>query len=107
MLRVTGDSNIIVSGLNFSGNPHRFLAAAEAGIFQLCVSPEILAEVVDVLQRDKIGSTESEAKEATDWISQISNNVVPTEPVDIVEEDPSDNRILECAAAGSCDYIIF
>ena len=107
MLRVTGDANIIISCLNFSGNPRRFLAAAEAGVFQLCVSPEILAEAFDVLQRKKIGWTASEAKEAIDWISQISNNVVPTEPVDIVEEDPSDNRILECAAAGSCDYIIF
>lgn len=49
MLRVTAETNIIVSGLNFPGNPRRMLAAAEAGAIRLCVSPEILEEVADVL----------------------------------------------------------
>lgn len=100
MLRVTADTNIIISGLNFAGNPRRLLAAAEAGAIRLCVSREILAEVADVLQRPKFGWTEAEAKEAIDWISEISAKVAPTQPVDVIKDDPSDNRILECAAAG-------
>jgi putative PIN family toxin of toxin-antitoxin system len=104
--RVTADTNIIVSGLNFPGNPRRMLAAAEAGAIRLCVSQSILEEVADVLQRDKLGWTAAEAKEAIDWISQISDVVSPAQPVDVIKDDPSDNRILECGLAAKSDYII-
>ncbi len=97
MLRVTADTNVIVSGLNFAGTPRRFLAAAEVGAIRLCVSPEILAEVADVLKRQKFGWSALDAKAATDWLSQISDNVRPTQLIDVVRDDPSDNRILECA----------
>jgi len=106
VLRITADTNVIVSGLNFRGNPRRMLAAAEAGAIRLCVSPAILAEVADVLQREKFGWDVADAKEATDWISQISDNVAPTQPVDVIKDDPSDNRILECAAAARSRYVI-
>jgi putative PIN family toxin of toxin-antitoxin system len=68
VLRVTADTNIIVSGLNFPGNPRRLLAAAEEGAVRLCVSPEILAEVSDVLQREKFGWTQAETKEVADFL---------------------------------------
>jgi putative PIN family toxin of toxin-antitoxin system len=106
VLRVTADTNVIVSGLNFPGNPRRMLAAAEAGAIRLCVSAAILAEVADVLQREKFGWSATDAKEAVDWIAQISDNIEPTEAVDVVKDDPADNRILECAAAAMSDYVI-
>jgi putative PIN family toxin of toxin-antitoxin system len=106
VLRVTADTNVIVSGLNFQGNPRRLLAAAEAGAIRLCVSPDILAKVADVLQRDRFGRSAPDANEATDWISQISDKVAPAQTLDVVKDDPSDNRILECAAAGRSDYVI-
>ncbi len=106
MLRVTPDTNIIVSGLNFGGNPRRLLAVVEASVIRLCVSPAILVEVFDVLQRKKFGWTEAETKEATDWILRISDLATPTQPIDAIKDDPSDNRILECAVAASSDYVI-
>ena len=36
----------------------------------------------------------------------MCERVQPTETVSIITEDPSDNRILECAAAGEVDYIV-
>lgn len=47
-----------------------------------------------------------DAKEATGWIAQISDVAAPTQPVDVIKDDPSDNRILECAMAAPSDYII-
>ncbi len=32
--------------------------------------------------------------------------MIPTQVVDVVKNDPSDNRILECAIAAKSDYII-
>ena len=106
MLRVTADTNIIVSGLNFPGKPRSFLAAAESGVVRLCVSSAILKEVAEVLQPEKFGWSAADAKEAINWISQIADLVEPTEAVHVIEDDPSDNRILECAAAAKSDYIV-
>ena len=105
MLRITADTNVIVSGLNFPGKPRRMLAAAEAGSIRLCVSSAILAEVADVLQRKKFGWSATDAKEAIAWIAQIADKVEPIDLVDLVKDDPSDNRILECAVSGRSDYI--
>jgi predicted nucleic acid-binding protein len=41
VLRVTAHTNIIISGLNFNGNPRRILEMAEDGQIQLCISDEI------------------------------------------------------------------
>ncbi len=30
----------------------------------------------------------------------------PTQTLDVIKEDPDDNRILECAAAAKSDYIV-
>ncbi|MBV9154725.1 MAG: putative toxin-antitoxin system toxin component, PIN family [Acidobacteriaceae bacterium] len=106
MRRVTAESNIIVSGLNFPGNARQLLASAEAGAIRLCVSPAILEEVAEVLQREKFGWSAAEAQEAIDWISQIADVVEPKQTVDVIKSDPDDNRILECALAACADYII-
>lgn len=104
MLRITADSNVIVSGLNFPGNPRRILALAGAGNVRLAVSDAILAEVADVLQRDKFSWTRGEAKQAIEELLRIADHVGPGQPVDLVKSDPDDNRILECAAAARSDY---
>lgn len=39
-------------------------------------------------------------------IVSISGLVKPTKKLDIVKDDPDDNKILECAIAGKVDYII-
>jgi predicted nucleic acid-binding protein len=36
----------------------------------------------------------------------IGRKVTPTQAVDVVKEDPSDNRILECAAEAKSDYLV-
>jgi hypothetical protein len=55
VLRITSDTNVIVSALNFPGNPSRILDLAEAGEIRLAVSDEILNEVNRVLLRPKFG----------------------------------------------------
>ena len=36
----------------------------------------------------------------------MTEHVPPTATVDVVKEDPTDNRILECAQAGESEYLI-
>jgi uncharacterized protein len=48
-LRVTADTNVYISALNFGGMPERLLRLAKAGAIQLVISDAILAEVGKVL----------------------------------------------------------
>jgi putative PIN family toxin of toxin-antitoxin system len=106
VLRVTADTNVILSGLNFSGNPRRVLQMAEEGVIQLVVSDAILDEVAKVLRRDKFGWKEEEIRRALRNISDFAEHVEPKTRIDIITEDPSDNRILETAAASGSDYLV-
>ncbi len=74
MLRVTADTNLIISGLNFSGNPRRILNLAESGVIRLAVSEAILSEVERVLRRDKFGWPENEIERAVRQISRFAQH---------------------------------
>jgi predicted nucleic acid-binding protein len=52
--RVTADSNIWVSGLNWRGKPHELLNLARVGHIELAVSEAILEEVSRI-RHNKLG----------------------------------------------------
>lgn len=52
-MRVIADTNIIVSGLLWRGNPRQILDAARAGDINLFTTAVLLAELEDVLSREK------------------------------------------------------
>lgn len=106
MLRVVADTNIYISALHFGGAPERLLRLAEAGNIQLVISDAILAEVGKVLRSDKFAWPEAEIDKALRQLTRITERVKPTHTLDIIQADPSDNRILECAEAGRADYIV-
>ena len=57
MFRVTADTNVLLSGLNFiGGKPFQLLELAREGKIALTVSAAILDEMEDVLRR-KFGWT--------------------------------------------------
>jgi len=50
--KVTLDTNIYVSALNFGGGPARLLGMAEAGSIRIDISEAILMELIRVLRED-------------------------------------------------------
>lgn len=105
MLRVTLDTNIYVSGLNYSGNPYQMLELARAKKVLVAVSDDILDEVKRVLQ-EKFRWPEHRAAQARRDIGAFSQHVSPASRIDVVKEDPDDDRVLECAVAAASDYIV-
>lgn len=106
MLRVTADTNLYISALNFGGKPEQLLRLAKARLIQLVISDAILAEMAKVLRGEKFSWPELEIQKAQQEITAMCEMVQPTERLSIITEDPSDNRILECAAAGQVDCIV-
>lgn len=106
MPRVTADTNILVSGLVYRrGKPYDLLRMALDGTINLTVSQHILDEMADVLAR-KFYATPEEIAEATLIVRDAARVVTPAVQLDVIREDPADNRILECAVAAGSDYIV-
>ena len=106
MLRVTPDTNILVSGLVFRrGKPHQLLRMALDGTVSMTVSQAIIDETLDVLAR-KFSATADDLAEAKAVITEAARTVTPTVQLDVIKEDPPDNRILECAVTAGSNYIV-
>jgi putative PIN family toxin of toxin-antitoxin system len=106
VLRVTPDTNILVSGLVYRhGKPYRLLLLALEGEIGMTVSQPIIDEMADVLHR-KFGMSGEFIAEAIGITREAARVVTPAVQLDVIGEDPPDNRILECAVTGGADYIV-
>jgi uncharacterized protein len=106
VLRVTADTNILISALIFpGGKPFQLLELAREGKINLTVSEAILDEMAGVLAR-KFNWQAEEIAAGRKWITEMARTVKPAVRLDIIKEDPPDNRILECASTAGSDYIV-
>jgi len=53
-VRIVIDTNVWVSGVLWKGGPWELLCLAEAGRLILCTTPEILAELAEVLTYERL-----------------------------------------------------
>ena len=105
MLSVTADSNIWVSAFNYPGKPRRLIEMADASEVRIDISDHIIEEVLRTL-RLKFEWAPERLQEAEAQMDATARKVTPTQAVDIVKDDPTDNRILECALEARSDYVV-
>lgn len=105
MIRVVADTNIYISALMFGGLPGSFLDLAFLRSFQLVTSPVLLDELDEKL-RLKFSLSQADAAQVRAKIESVALLVEPTTTLQVITEDPDDNRVLECAVAGEADYIV-
>lgn len=104
MLIVVIDTNVVISALNFGGNPKVVLELARKNRIQNTTSPFIINEVEKVLTQ-KFGWQMEVTREVLNDFQNFSQVVNPPETLAVISYPP-DNRILECAVAGRADYLI-
>ena len=104
-MRVTLDTNIYVSALQFGGKPMQLLQLGLEGELDIALSQPILDETLRVL-REKFGWSDDDLRDAEAAISAATYRVAPTETLDVVEADATDNRIVECAVASASETIV-
>ena len=109
-MKVTVDTNILISSTFWGGDSDKILKKVERGELELILSEDILDEFLKVLDyeeiKKKIENKNLEMRRAMEKIVSISTIVVPLRKLDVVEDDPDDNKILECAVEGDVDYLI-
>lgn len=106
MLRVVPDINVLVSAFISKGNPHRIFRKCERKEIKLIVSDDILEEFTGVIGRKKFGLDKARIYKVTSIVKKSVDIIKPKTTLNIIKDDPSDNKILECAVSGNADYII-
>jgi putative PIN family toxin of toxin-antitoxin system len=103
--RVVIDTNVIVSGLTFKGQPREVLDLAWKGEIEVYISPFILRELTGTLKKD-FGWSNEQIRDTIQRIKAKTNSIRPKIKVSVVKEKDDDNRILECAIEGNAQYLI-
>ena len=105
MRRVTLDSNVYISALNFGGKPLQVLELARAGQVENAISNAIITETSRILYT-KLHWEPADITDAVDQILDWSTYVHADYTLDVVPQDPDDNRVIECALKAGSDTIV-
>lgn len=105
-MRIVCDTNVLVSGILFLGPPRRILTMASRGKVTNFTTPDLLREVEDVLLRPKFGLRAEQVVGIIALFRDTFEIVHSSRRVQVVLADPSDNMVLEAAAAASADIIV-
>jgi uncharacterized protein len=105
MLRVTLDSSAYISALQFNGRAARLLRMAADNDIEIAISEPIIAEVIGVL-RERFGWDGYRLHAERERIKSITRFVTPSGTLEVIDYDPPDNRILECAAEAGSEFIV-
>ena len=100
------DTNVLVSGIFFSGPPNHIVSAWRRRECQFVISPEILDEYQQVVKRlaDQYPNID-----VSDVIALLMQNseIIEAEPLPrSVSTDPDDDKFLACAVAGQIDTLV-
>jgi putative PIN family toxin of toxin-antitoxin system len=105
-MRIVCDTNVLVSGVLFGGNSRLVLALASRGEVEICTSAELLRELAAVLGRPKFHLTPDRVAAILEIFQQTLTLVIPSERVQRVTDDPSDDKVLEAALAAGATCIV-
>jgi len=104
-VRFVLDANVVISGIFWSGPPHKILRQWLDGKATLLVSTPILAEYREVLQRMCARQGLSIFAKWNLLFTELSEVVEPQRLVGICR-DPDDNKYLEAAVGGRAEAIV-
>ena len=111
MIKIVVDTNVIVSAyLVPGGKPAGILSLAKAAEVDIFLSPQIIKEIERILLSAKLAKIhKATPKETRRFIKALEEVVTVTHgalEVDVIADDPDDNKILACALEAKAEFII-
>lgn len=110
-MRVVLDTNTLVSGIiSAGGPPRRLLDGARAQAFEMCSSTVLLAELFEVLSREKFAARLAQADltplSIVGELRRMAHMVAPDNVPRVIESDPDDDHVVACAVLAQADFIV-
>lgn len=109
-MRLIIDTNVVVSGLLWLGNPGRLLEAAALGKVTLYTSTALLNELAATLATPKLARpiirSGLSVEELLARYADVAIVVQPDKVPRIVPNDPDDDQVLAAAVAAGADFIV-
>lgn len=109
-MRIVVDTNVVLSGLLWTGPPQHLINLARAREIDLYSSVFLIAELAEVIGREQFASRIlaaglSAAELMADYATLV-RLVIPAEIRPAVRDDPDDDQVLACALASQADLIV-
>lgn len=100
------DTNVFISSF-FGGNPRKVIDPWKSGEITICLSKPIVDEYIEVLRRLELQG-EKELEELLGLFAHGFHLVytAKTPQLHVVEEDPDDDKFIECAVALKAKFVI-
>lgn len=108
-MRVVADTNTVVSAFLWGGLPAEVLAAARERRISLHTSPALLAELEDVLAREKFDDRITQVgSSAAQMLAGYRALATPVRPavIEPTVRDPDDDHVLACALGAQAALIV-
>jgi putative PIN family toxin of toxin-antitoxin system len=109
-VRLVLDTNTVVSGLIWRGNPGKLLDAARERRISLATTIPLLAELRGVLARNKFVRELTDRAltldDLFDGYTALADCLEPATIPPTVLRDPDDDQVLACALAADADVIV-
>jgi putative PIN family toxin of toxin-antitoxin system len=104
--KVVLDTNVIVSAFGWQGKPEEIVKLVSRGTIINFISAEMLDELRKVIAYPKFSFSETLQAEIIETIFTISSAIYTKKSLNIINDDPEDNKILECALTAGVDFIV-
>ena len=108
-MRFVCDTNVVISGLLWSGSPARLIAKARSGDVQLITSEPLRAELERVLRRPtfvaRMDSARTSPSELVASYAELAAIVEPG-PLNAISRDRDDDVVIATAISGRADAIV-
>lgn len=103
-VRAVIDTNVLISAILFGGKPKKIIESIQKGTIIAVTSSTLISELLEILVK-KFHFEPQKILLIEELIKENFILVHPTEILQVVR-DKDDNRVLEAAIAGRCQYII-
>ena len=104
-LRVVIDTNVVIAMIGMASPYRPIFDSIIDGELIVCITTEILYEYEEILAR-KNGSEVAENMVQFFSVHPFVEKVEPFYRFKVIEQDPDDDKFIDCAVAASADYII-
>ena len=105
-MNVTVDTNFLISSSMWDNSvAHRLLLKLIENNAKIYTTKEILEEFSKVLRRD-FKYNDEEVTEMVNIVLSFISLVVIKNKINVVKEDPDDDKIIECAIESNSEYIL-